>query len=88
MTFIDQGRGDERITYLIPFRQRFLDVVFILSRAHNQSLTYDDTKAILEAFWLQCTESGWRAWVGYIRNNGDDRTLGRADLRRRPQERK
>lgn len=85
MAFIDQGRGGEQITHLVPFTQDFLDMVFMLSRTHDQRLTYDDTKEILEAFWLKSRESGYRARVGFIKNNRDDMTLGRAELRRKAQ---
>ena len=85
MEFIDQGRGGEQINNLVGFKQNYFDMIFLFSRAHGQRLTYDDTKEILEAFWLKSRESGYRARVGFIKNNRDDMTLGRAELRRKSQ---
>ncbi|KAL8807424.1 MAG: hypothetical protein Q9182_000763, partial [Xanthomendoza sp. 2 TL-2023] len=79
MQVIEEGYGS---TFIGDpgLRQSYYGVVFALvlgsdSPSYSSSLTYDDAKEILNAFWLKSNEEGSRAWKAQI-----DYTRGGAEL--------
>lgn len=56
-----------------------------LPAVHPNSLTFDDAREILDAFWLKSLQDGYQELEARINHDQDGNLMGMANLFRRPQ---